>query len=224
MHPSDLEIRITADGSTTLYRKDIDETYHSSHGALQEARHVFIEQGLAQMTNLSSVKILEIGFGTGLNALLTALFAADDNLPVEYYGLEAYPLGEELWRAVNYATQIQDPRVEQFFERMHLTHWDHQEVIHENFSLRKIHNTLQAFEAPRDFFDLVYYDAFGPRAQSEMWELDLLAKVYECMKPGGILTTYCAKGSFKRDLKSLGFTVEALPGPPGKREMTRAVK
>lgn len=219
-----LEIRTTADGSTTLYRKDIDETYHSSHGALQEARHVFIQHGLAEFSNQKSINILEVGFGTGLNALLTALYALECKMMVEYHGLEAYPLEEKFWRAVNYAQVIEDKRVPHFFEQMHLAKWDDLVLLNENFSLKKINNTLQDFAEDNEYFDLIYFDAFGPRAQEDMWHPDLLEKLFHSMKSGGILTTYCAKGSFKRDLKSIGFQVEVLPGPPGKREMTRARK
>lgn len=219
-----IEIRITADGSTTLYREDINETYHSSHGALQEARHVFIQHGLGEFTSAGSVKILEIGFGTGLNALLTALFALDHKITIAYHGLEAIPLNETIWRAVNYAASIEDTRVPELFEQMHQANWNELIELNEYFSLKKIHDTLQNFEAPQDNYDLIYFDAFGPRAQEEMWQRDLLEKLFQSLKSGGVLTTYCAKGSFKRDLKSIGFQVEALPGPPGKREMTRARK
>lgn len=219
-----IEIRTTADGSTTLYREDIDETYHSSHGALQEARHVFIQNGLAEFTSENPVKILEVGFGTGLNALLSALFASDHNINIEYHGLEAIPLNETIWRAVNYSESIEDARVPELFEKMHQAKWDELVALNAHFSLQKIHNTLQNFEAPQNYYDLIYFDAFGPRAQEEMWQRDLLEKLFQSLKSGGILTTYCAKGSFKRDLKSIGFQVEALPGPPGKREMTRARK
>lgn len=224
MRSSNIEVRITADGSTTLYRKDIDETYHSTHGALQEARHVFIENGLAQFTNQTELRILEIGFGTGLNALLTALFAMDNKISVEYHGLEAFPLSEDIWRAVNYSDLIADHRVPKLFEQMHRMNWDELQGLNEKFSLKKIHDTLQLYDAPEQFFDLIYFDAFGPRAQEEMWHRDLLEKLLFTLKSGGVISTYCAKGSFKRDLKSLGFEVEALPGPPGKREMTRARK
>ena len=224
MQNSNIEVRITADGSTTLYRKDIDETYHSTHGALQEARHVFIQNGLAQFRNQTKLRILEIGFGTGLNALLTALFAMDNKISVEYHGLEAFPLSEDIWRAVNYSDLIADHRVPDLFEQMHRMNWDELHELNEKFSLKKIHDTLQLYDAPEQFFDLIYFDAFGPRAQEEMWHRDLLDKLFQSLKSGGVLATYCAKGSFKRDLKSVGFEVEALAGPPGKREMTRARK
>lgn len=224
MTTKDIEVRVTADGSTTLYRKDLDETYHSTHGALQEARHVFIDHGLKEFEKQSYTKILEIGFGTGLNALLTELFAIEHNIAIEYHGLEAIPLPEDLWRAVNYSDVIDDDRVAQLYEQLHRSGWNELVEMNGLFSLNKIHDTLQKYETPKDYFDLIYFDAFGPRAQEEMWHRDLLEKLFHALKPGGILTTYCAKGSFKRDLKSIGFEVESLPGPPGKREMTRARK
>jgi len=224
MNPNDIEVRITADGSTTLYRKDIDETYHSHHGALQEARHVFIQEGLVQKLDLPKIKILEIGLGTGLNALLTYLFAKDNKLNIEYHGLEAFPLSEEILKHVNYKDVIQDNRVEKAFQDLHQASWNEKFSWSEQFEMLKIHDELQSYHAPKDFFDLIYFDAFGPRAQEEMWDINLLSKLYSELKFGGILVTYCAKGSFKRDLKSIGFKLESIPGPPGKREMTRAIK
>ena len=224
MNPNDIEVRITADGSTTLYRKDIDETYHSHHGALQEARHVFIQEGLEQKQSLSKIKILEIGLGTGLNALLTYLYAADHDLQIEYHGLEAFPLPEAILNQVNYSKVISDPRVETAFQELHSAPWNMKFQWMERIEMLKIIGELQEYSSEELFFDVIYFDAFGPRAQEEMWDIQLLEKLYKSMKKGGILVTYCAKGSFKRDLKAIGFTVESIPGPPGKREMTRAIK
>jgi tRNA U34 5-methylaminomethyl-2-thiouridine-forming methyltransferase MnmC len=224
MNASEIEVRITADGSTTLYRKDIHETYHSSHGALQEARHVFIDYGLATLPKLNKVHILEVGFGTGLNALLTALYAQNKGLKIEYHGLEAFPLEEAIWQQVNYHSLIQEANSSKIFSQMHKAAWNELSYLNNDFGLLKIHNTLQNYQAQEIDFHLIYFDAFGPRAQEEMWDVTLLKKLYETLKPGGVLTTYCAKGSFKRDLKSLGFKVESCPGPLGKREMTRAIK
>jgi tRNA U34 5-methylaminomethyl-2-thiouridine-forming methyltransferase MnmC len=133
-------------------------------------------------------------------------------------------LPEDLWRAVNYSEVIAAERVELVYEQLHQANWDELVSLHSLFSLNKIHNSLQRYQAPNAYFDLIYFDAFGPRAQEEMWHRDLLEKLFHALKPGGMVTTYCAKGSFKRDLKSIGFEVESLPGPPGKREMTRAKK
>ncbi len=224
MNPNDIEVRITADGSTTLYRKDIDETYHSHHGALQEARHVFIQEGLCKKRDLPEIKILEIGLGTGLNALLNYLFALDHDLKIEYHGLEAFPLSAEIMQKVNYAQVIPDSRVAEAFQKLHEEAWNEKFQWSEQFEMLKIHNELQSFKVNTDFYDIIYFDAFGPRAQEEMWDFSNLEKLHQALKPKGILVTYCAKGSFKRNLKALGFQLENVPGPPGKREMTRAIK
>jgi tRNA U34 5-methylaminomethyl-2-thiouridine-forming methyltransferase MnmC len=224
MNAEDIEVRITADGSTTLYRKDLDETYHSTHGALQEARHVFIEHGLAQLPAGDEIHILEIGFGTGLNALLTQLYAKHHELSIHYHGLEAFPLPEEIIGQVNYVNTIDDALAKTYFSETHVAPWDEEVLLRASFRLKKIHDTLQHFDPEENRYDLIYFDAFGPRAQEDMWHIDLLAKLHSALKIGGVLVTYCAKGSFKRDLKALGFEVVSLPGPPGKREMTRAVK
>lgn len=224
MNPEDIEVRITADGSTTLYRKDIDETYHSHHGALQEARHVFIKEGLCQKLDLEEIKILEVGLGTGLNALLTYLFATDNGNKIDYHGLEAHPLNESIIMQVNYAQQVADSRANDALIVLHQKPWNESFDWSTQIKMTKIHENLQNFEPIAEFYDIIYFDAFGPRAQEEMWDFDNFEKLYKSLKPNGILVTYCAKGSFKRNLKNLGFKLENVPGPPGKREMTRAIK
>lgn len=224
MNPEDIEVRITADGSTTLYRKDIDETYHSNHGALQEARHVFIHQGLCQKLDLEEIKILEVGLGTGLNALLTYLHASDNAKKIDYHGLEAHPLNESILRQVNYAQMIDDIRAHDAWLYLHEKPWNEVFAWSPQIKMTKIHEKLQNFEPIAEFYDIIYFDAFGFRAQEEMWDFKILEKLHKALKNNGFLVTYCAKGSFKRDLKALGFRVENVPGPPGKREMTRAIK
>lgn len=227
LKPEDIELRPTADGSLTLYRKDLNETYHSMHGALQEARHIFIEHGLKQLlTKNSKLRILEIGLGTGLNALLTCLEVADlhqysNAVSIQYDGLEAFPLPNEILTQIDYAQIIEDHRIGNWYKSLHAADFDQTFQWTSQVALHKIHQTLQACVFENEVYDLVYFDAFGPRAQEEMWRRDLLAKVKAAMKNNAILVTYCAKGSFKRDLKHLGFEIENLPGPPGKREMTR---
>jgi tRNA U34 5-methylaminomethyl-2-thiouridine-forming methyltransferase MnmC len=224
MNQNDIEVRITADGSTTLYRKDIDETYHSHHGALQEARHVFIKEGLCKKLDLTQIKILEVGLGTGLNALLTYLFALDNGLTIEYHGLEVFPLDAEILNQVNYNQIIPDSRTTEAFKLLHSHAWNQKFQWAPNFEMLKIHEKLQDFDAEIDTYDIIYFDAFGPRAQEEMWDFSNLEKLHQALNSNGILVTYCAKGSFKRNLKALGFVLENVPGPPGKREMTRAIK
>jgi tRNA U34 5-methylaminomethyl-2-thiouridine-forming methyltransferase MnmC len=215
------ELRLTADGSPTLYVPELDETYHSMHGSVQEARHVFIENGLRYVSaELKQVNILEVGFGTGLNALLTAQYAQENTIDVNYVGLEAYPVEEKVWKAIKYEN---DPDSLDFYSRMMSLPFEQTHVCHSHFKLTKAESLVQDWSSV-DNFDLIYYDAFGPRAQAEMWELPIFEKLYALLKTGGALVTYCAQGQFKRHLKSLGMSVEGLPGPPGKREMTRGIK
>lgn len=214
-----LEVRQTSDGSKTLYLPDLDETYHSSHGAIQEAMHVFIEHGLKFTSpKTKELTIFEMGFGTGLNAFLTAQWAQKNHQEIRYIGIELHPIPEEIWKQMDY---VQD-EVEMYSKIMS-AEWGHFHEIHPDFHLKKIEqNILQLQTAEK--VDLIYFDAFGPRAQSEMWELPVLTKMHELLNPGGVFVTYCAQGQMKRNLKSLGFSLESLPGPPGKREMTRARK
>jgi tRNA U34 5-methylaminomethyl-2-thiouridine-forming methyltransferase MnmC len=215
------ELRITADGSPTLYVPDLEVTYHSMHGSVQEAMHVFIENGLRFIASASKqVNILEVGFGTGLNALLTAQHAKEHALRVHYVGLEAYPLEEELWKAINY---LDDPEAKACYAKLMALPFGATEAYDDSFTLCKLAFSIQEW-ATTEKFDLIYYDAFGPKAQPEMWALAIFEKLYSLLNPGGALVTYCAQGQFKRHLKSLGLRVEGLPGPAGKREMTRGVK
>ncbi len=215
------ELRLTADGSPTLYVPELDETYHSMHGSVQEARHVFIENGLRFVASKSKqVNILEVGFGTGLNALLTALYAKEYAIHVNYVGLEAYPVEQAIWKDINYHT---DAEARSLYTKIMAHPFGETISIDLNYSLSKEAKLIQDWVA-NETFDLIYYDAFGPKAQPEMWELAIFEKLYELLNPGGALVTYCAQGQFKRHLKSLGMKVEGLPGPPGKREMTRGVK
>jgi tRNA U34 5-methylaminomethyl-2-thiouridine-forming methyltransferase MnmC len=215
------ELRLTADGSPTLYVPELDETYHSMHGSVQEARHVFIENGLRFVaTESKQVNILEVGFGTGLNALLTAQYATENAIRVNYVGLEAYPVEEAIWKEINYHT---DAEARSLYTKIMAHPFGETISIELNFSLFKEAKLIQDWVA-NGTFDLIYYDAFGPRAQAEMWELPIFEKLYSLLNVGGALVTYCAQGQFKRHLKSLGMRVESLPGPPGKREMTRGTK
>jgi len=220
----DIEVRITADGSTTLYRKDLDETYHSTHGALQEARHVFIENGLKLFSSDSEIRVLEIGLGTGLNALLSLLYSIENRKHVFYDALEAYPLPEVIWTQVNYNQLLDNPKSLHYFNLLHQYEWNVLQDWSDHFKIRKINTCLEDFSPELDLYDVIYFDAFGPRAQEEMWHAEHLKKLYDSLKTNGFLVTYCAKGSFKRDLKALGFVVRSVAGPPGKREMTQAWK
>ena len=217
------EVVITADGSKTIRIIDLDENYHSSHGALQEANHVFIENGLNSLANQTEISIFEMGLGTGLNAFLTAIKAGELGLKVNYFGIEAFPVQIDEIIELDYKN-LMGEQFSDLYLSIHESEWNKLVEINANFSLKKIKGELQNEEMPQAFFDIVYYDAFGPRAQDEMWSKELFQKMYDSIKQGGFLVTYCAKGQVKRDLKSVGFTIEPLPGPPGKREMTRAWK
>jgi tRNA U34 5-methylaminomethyl-2-thiouridine-forming methyltransferase MnmC len=216
-----IEIRQTADGSNTLYLPDLDETYHSSHGALQEAMHVFIEHGLSFVgKKKKSISVFEMGFGTGLNAFLTAQWAEQHSCSLRYIGIELHPISEGIWGQMDY---VQEELERERYAKIMSAEWGDYQEIHPNFLLKKIEEDILNVQLSEKV-DLIYFDAFGPRAQSELWERPVLTKMFELLNPGGVFVTYCAQGQMKRTLTSLGFTLESLPGPPGKREMTRAIK
>lgn len=216
----------TGDGSITIRLPDWDEQYHSKHGAIAEAQHVFLNAGFYHFLNKNPnvegpLQILEIGFGTGLNALLTLKAATNTNTHVHYVGMEAYPVALSEANQLNYATQLNIP--EPTFLQLHEVPWEQKATIKPTFTLEK---REASFDQLTDVskYHLIYYDAFGPRVQPELWESQLLEKMYRALLPKGVWVTYCAKGSVRRSLQEIGFTVERLPGPPGKREMLRATK
>ena len=219
------EIRITRDGSPTLYLPDLDEHYHSMHGAVQEAKHVFIENGLLTRNEKAELKILEGGFGSGLNALLTCIKGQENpSRSISYIGIESNPLNHEEQKMMDFSEQIKHPNLQEFVEKIHTAEWNVFTNITSNFSLLKIEAEIQKFTTEPNAFDIIYYDAFGPRAQGEMWVKPIFEPLYRLLNDNGILVTYCAQGQFKRNLKEIGFKVESRPGPPGKREMTVAKK
>jgi tRNA U34 5-methylaminomethyl-2-thiouridine-forming methyltransferase MnmC len=218
-----LKIITTSDGSHSLLDTNLNETYHSVHGAMQESIHVFIKNGLAYFHDVckpAEIHILEIGFGTGLNALLTLKYALERNVCVRYTTVESNPLPESIWSALNFPA---DSEEQKYFSWLHEGRWDKEQWLQPKFSLLKIKRQLQDFQ-PGTSYDVVYFDAFAPSKQPEMWSLGILEKVCRGIKDSGIFVTYSAKGQLKRDLRSLGFSVMTLPGPPGKKEMTRALK
>ncbi|RKN79953.1 tRNA (5-methylaminomethyl-2-thiouridine)(34)-methyltransferase MnmD [Ulvibacterium marinum] len=212
----------TADGSKTIYLEDWDEHYHSKHGAVQEAYHVFIKSGLSLFKN-SPISILEIGFGTGLNALITFMEAERMDLNISYTGVEAYPPSPTEIGQLNYITELKVKEFQSAFEKMHECPWEEDCGISNNFVLHKQQIDFLTIDA-KALFDLVYFDAFGARVQPELWTDTIFEKMFLALKKGGILVTYSAKGSVRRAMQSVGFIVERLPGPPGKREMLRAKK
>jgi tRNA U34 5-methylaminomethyl-2-thiouridine-forming methyltransferase MnmC len=220
----DISIIKTADGSDSLFVKDLNEHYHSTHGAIQESRHVYIDAGLKHISsNNNSINILEIGFGTGLNALLSSIEAEGLKLKINYTTLEAYPLDMEIINKLNYADCVSGENQKEIFTTIHTCEWEKSIPISPFFNLHKIKNTLQEIEFT-DTYNLIYFDAFAPNIQPEMWTEEVFTKLYSVLKPNGSIVTYCAKGEVKRTLKKVGFEVESLPGPPGKREMVRGNK
>ena len=216
MDSAKIILKTTADGSHTLFLPEMDEHYHSVNGAIQEANHVYIEAGFKQCQK-SEIHVLEMGFGAGLNALLTALEAENQKTKVVYTGLEKFPLPQEIISRLNYPKNYREKNL---FEAIHQTEWGKLESVNLYFCLEKIQTDFRDFNFPNKY-DVVYYDAFAPDKQPEVWSQTLFDKIFSAMKPGGILTTYCAKGNIRRMMQQAGFSVERIPGPPGKREMLR---
>ena len=217
-----MKLEQTADGSFTLYVPELDEHYHSVKGALTESQHIFIDMGLkhSQATN---PYILEIGLGTGLNCFLTYLTSKETGQAIHYTGIERFPLSEEVIDQLDYATLIGKGEKE-IYQAIHQAAWNKEVLLSPHFSLHKIEGDFTQYSFLGKY-DLIYFDAFAPEKQPEMWEQPLFDMLYELLNPGGILTTYCAKGVVRRMLQAAGFTVERLAGPPGgKREILRATK
>lgn len=212
----------TADGSTTIYLPEWDENYHSKHGAIQEAKYVFIQNGLSLFAG-KSIRILEIGFGTGLNAFITHLESPKLEIVVDYVGVEAYPVSEAEVASMNYVNELNVRDQLAVFEEMHSLPWEETHGLTNCFSLTK---RKQFFDqiTDTDAFDLIYFDAFGYRVQPELWSTAIFQRMFDALKNDGVLVTYAARGEVRRSMIEVGFMVEKLPGPPGKREMMRASK
>jgi tRNA U34 5-methylaminomethyl-2-thiouridine-forming methyltransferase MnmC len=220
---SEIQFITTSDGSHSLLNTSIGETYHSRHGAVQESKYVFLKRGLDYFIEQNSpekIAILEIGFGTGLNAWLTFEHLQSSLATIQYTSLETFPLPETIWQSLNYATSDIEKNS---FKKLHTTAWNQAVQLTNQFTLQKVKTRLQDLNTNQKF-DIIYFDAFAPNKQPEMWELSVLKKVTDYLSVNGVFITYCAKGQLKRDLKSLGLQVETLAGPPGKKEMVRAVK
>jgi tRNA U34 5-methylaminomethyl-2-thiouridine-forming methyltransferase MnmC len=217
-------IMTTGDGSKTIHMPDLNEQYHSKHGALQEALHVFIETGLAHFIDTSQVdkdypiNILEYGLGTGLNAMLTLQF--QEVFKIHYTGVEAFPVSHEEVAAMDYGNLLNEVAI---YNKIHEVTWEQNHKITSHFSLLKKQMEFEKLVG-ENLYDIIYFDAFGPRTQPELWNVDIFAKAYLSMKKRGVLVTYCAQGQARRNMQESGFIVERLPGPPGKREMLRATK
>ena len=217
------ELIITGDGSNTLFIPDFNEHYHSTFGAITESGVVFIDAGLKQvLRNLSEINLLEIGFGTGLNALLSFLEATGKT--IHYTTIEAFPLDYSIIETLNFSDFLTLKNAGAVFTSIHQAPWEKEHSISDHFFITKINSKIEEVALPESHFDLVYFDAFGPEVQPELWTEEIFIKIGNSMKKGGILTTYSAKGQIRRNLKGAGFDVEKLPGPPGKRHITRATK
>jgi tRNA U34 5-methylaminomethyl-2-thiouridine-forming methyltransferase MnmC len=212
----------TRDGSTTIHIEDWDECYHSRFGAIQEAQHVFIKKGLSLFEN-ESVSILEIGFGTGLNAFITFLEHSKFNQKINYVGVEAFPVSLEEAALMNYVAELNAVSQKFIFDKMHQCNWEESIVLNEDFVFTK---RKQFFADIDDIekFDLIYFDAFGYDVQPELWSVGIFKKMFEALKMQGVLVTYAARGIIKRNMIEAGFIVEKHEGAPGKREMFRARK
>jgi tRNA U34 5-methylaminomethyl-2-thiouridine-forming methyltransferase MnmC len=222
MFPVKTEIKKTDDGSHTLYVPELDEHYHSAYGAVQESMHVFIDAGLKYFDDKDELSILEVGFGTGLNTLLTLIETPLQK--ITYHAVEAFPLDLKTIKKLNYPNLMSGQESDLIFKKIHDADWDKEVKITDKFMLTKVSSKIQDTALPKNHFHLVYYDAFAPDVQPELWTEDIFNKIYTSMKPGGILVTYSSKGLVKQNLRAAGFTVKRLPGPPGKKHMVRAEK
>lgn len=224
------EIILTSDGSKTIFLPEWNEHYHSKHGAIQEAYHVFIKHGLYHFCHSErseeshkSISILEIGFGTGLNAFITLIEAEKLDIDIDYLGVEAFPVEIDKALQLNYPSQLSVENKSDVFKKMHEVSWETSHHISNNFKLTKLQQDFLIVQAVQEY-DLIYFDAFGPRVQPELWTGTMFEKMFNALKQNGVLVTYSAKGSVRRAMHKVGFKVEKCPGPPGKREMLKAIK
>lgn len=215
------QLILCEDGSHTLFLPELNETYHSTRGAIPESIHVYINNGFLQVLKQDQVKILEIGYGTGLNALLTAMEAERRGQATEYHSLEPFPLPSSIWSLLNYGQLLSK---EELWHALNDAKWNELQVLTTHFSLLKDKAKLEDVKLPEVYYDVVYFDGFAPRKQAELWNVDNLAKLYDAMKPGARLVTYTAKAQLRRDLKQAGFDAGLVKGPPGKKEMILAIK
>lgn len=213
------EIKLTNDGSTTIFVPKLNEHYHSIHGAVNESLHVFIKSGIEYLDKPKQ-KILEIGFGTGLNAFLSCLHAQSEGLKLIYHSIEKYPVNDVHIQELNFFNSTHE---KELFENLHKAHWNKSFHMNNHFELLKIEGDVKSFSFEGEY-DLIFFDAFAPEKQPKMWTEEVLTKMYNNLSLEGVLVTYCAKGVIRRRLQSIGFEVSRIPGPPGKREMLRAVK
>ena len=218
-----MQIITTQDGSHTLFSEAFNEIYHSRYGAIQEGMHVFIKSGLEHL-NLPTLKIFEVGFGTGLNALLTMIEADKREIKIEYETIELYPVPIETIKELNYTRQPGYEFCYVPYHTLHLCAWNESHEVTPNFRFKKINKSLLSYSPSVNSYSLIYFDAFAPTHQAEMWTKEIFRKLFDSLLPNGILVTYCSKSSVQYAMREAGFTIEKLQGPPGKREMLRARK
>jgi tRNA U34 5-methylaminomethyl-2-thiouridine-forming methyltransferase MnmC len=216
------EIFITSDGSTSIHLPEWEESYHSKHGAIQEAQHVFIKNGLS-LCKGQSVSVLEIGFGTGLNAFITFLQSQKNKQKIDYVGVEGFPILPEEVLQMNYVNQLNANQFESEFKTIHSSDWEENVTISNTFRLIKRKQLFNDIN-DKNQFDIIYFDAFGYRVQPELWSVEIFTRMFDALKKGGILVTYACRGPIKNAMKEAGFKIEKLAGPPGKREMLRGWK
>jgi len=221
-----MQIITTNDGSHTLYSPQFNEIYHSRHGAIPESKHVFIQHGLQHLIDkgFAEINIFEVGFGTGLNAILTLMVAQKAGVNINYQTIELYPVPMDVIKELNYPVLLENEKYRPPYHSMHLCTWNEQHSITPSFQFKKIQGSLFNSQLPTHFCHLIYFDAFAPEHQPEMWTPEVMQLMYNTLVPGGILVSYCSKSLFRRALMQVGFLVEKPPGPIGKREMVRALK
>lgn len=216
------QIFLSGDGSHSIISSNFETSYHSKHGAVTESTVIFIKAGLDFLAaqGYTNINIFEMGFGTGLNALLSYSWAEKHHIQINYHSVEEFPLATEVTSQLNYGNIFQ---LHEVFNKLHEAPWREMQKLSRYFSFIKYDKKLEDFEEP-DKFDVIFYDAFAPANQPELWNVPMMLKMYNLLDISGVLVSFCAQGAFKRNLKTAGFSVESIPGPPGKREMTRAIK
>jgi len=220
----DKKLIVTEDGSHSIELKGMNEQYHSIHGAIQESQHVFINYGLNQIAEIKDeISILEVGMGTGLNVLLSYIFSTKNHTKVKYMTLEPYPVKKEIWKELNYTHQLNLPESHNIFNLIHSSKWNKETAFPSYFDFQKLEKSILDVELSRAF-DLIYFDAFNPDLEPDLWTEEVFKKIFEAMNSNSLLTTYSTKGMVKRALKSCGFELKKKPGPAGKREILNAWK
>jgi tRNA U34 5-methylaminomethyl-2-thiouridine-forming methyltransferase MnmC len=223
-----MQIITTGDGSHTLFSEQFNEVYKSRHGAIEESKHVFIKEGLeyvlSKRVGEEPVSIFELGFGTGLNAMLTMLEAEKRNIKIDYTTIELYPVDIDTIKALNYTQQLGYEYCYGPYHSLHLVRWNETHQVTPHFSFKKIQESVFKCQLPTAIYQLIYFDAFAYTHQPEIWSVEIFRKMYDALEPNGILVTYSSKVVVRRAMEEAGFTIEKIPGPPGRREMVRAHK